>query len=486
MEPAAAAAILKTSLKTPKAPSTIADAATASGLALRDAERGLQWLTHEYRGHLRVTEDGDLLFLFPTGFTKPWQTTDALSRAASAVGRGIAGVGRFIVRAWLMIVLVAYAALFLAILIGTMFAQSNNNSSSRRSAGGGELLYVLFRVLGDALFWTFHPFSPVSIAYAPMYDARAARRDRRRERADETPFYEKVNRFVFGPTEPPVDPRENERRILAEIRAGKGRIGLGDVMRVTGLPRDKADPMMARLMLDYDGEVEVSDEGGIYYRFEAMRKSAQDEPQSRGEALPQKQPSAAPSKLAPLTGNGAGANVLIAALNGFNALMALYAIDANLTLAKLAHLGGRIPLSRLPYDGVPIVLGVIPLVFSLALFALPLARAALRPAKAKKVARENARLSVLREVLSRVKSKKPITDAALSGAWAKAAGKPPESKELTREVVALGGDVDIGEQGEVRYRFADLETEATALEAEREAEPDEEARVGKVVFASDN
>jgi hypothetical protein len=482
MEPAAAAAILQTSLKTPKAPCTIADAATASGLALRDAERGLQWLTHEYRGHLRVTEDGDLLFLFPTGFTKPWQTTDALSRAASAVGRTLAGVGRFVVRAWLMIVLVAYAALFLAILIGSMFAQSNNNSSSRRSSGGGELLYVLFRVLGDALFWTFHPFSPVSVAYAPMY---ASRGERRRERSkDETPFYEKVNRFVFGPTEPPVDPRENERRILAEIRAGKGRIGLGDVMRVTGLPRDKADPMMARLMLDYEGEVEVSDEGGIYYRFEAMRRSAQDEP--AWEAPPQKQPSAAPSKLAPLTGNGAGSNVLIAALNGFNALMALYAFDANLTLAKLAHLGGRIPLSRLPYDGVPIVLGVIPLVFSIALFALPIARAALRPAKAKKLARENARLSVLREVLSRVKSKKPITDAALSGAWAKAAGKPPESKELTREVVALGGDVDIGEQGEVRYRFADLETEAVALAAEREAASDEEARVGKVVFASDN
>ncbi len=38
-------------------------------------------------------------------------------------------------------------------------------------------------------------------------------------------------------------------------------------MRVTGLPRDEADPLMSRLMLDYDGSVEVSDEGGIFYRF---------------------------------------------------------------------------------------------------------------------------------------------------------------------------------------------------------------------------
>ena len=67
--------------------------------------------------------------------------------------------------------------------------------------------------------------------------ARAARRKK-----DETPFYEKVNRFFFGPDVPPPDPREMERRILAEIRAQKGRIGLADVIRVTGLPARRGRP----------------------------------------------------------------------------------------------------------------------------------------------------------------------------------------------------------------------------------------------------
>jgi hypothetical protein len=43
-----------------------------------------------------------------------------------------------------------------------------------------------------------------------------------------------------------------------------------------------------------------------------------------------------------------------------------------------------------------------------------------------------------------------------------------------------------GNTGEVRYRFADLETEAEALQAEREAAPEEEKAVGRVVFASDD
>ena len=73
--------------------------------------------------------------------------------------------------------------------------------------------------------------------------------------------------------------------MLAAIRAGKGRIGLADVMRVTGLPREQADRMMARLMLDYEGDVDVSEDGGIVYRFAAMRKTAAAEPRVESASL---------------------------------------------------------------------------------------------------------------------------------------------------------------------------------------------------------
>ena len=34
--------------------------------------------------------------------------------------------------------------------------------------------------------------------------------------------------------------------------------------------------MMARLMLDYEGDVGVSEDGGIFYSFPAMRKTASE------------------------------------------------------------------------------------------------------------------------------------------------------------------------------------------------------------------
>jgi hypothetical protein len=476
-DPREAARVLIASLKDPEAPHTVADAATASGLALRDTERGLTWLTQEYRGHLRATEGGELLYLFPTGFTQPWKTYDAWSRSGRAVAKGAIGAGRFIVRAWLMIVLLAYVAIFLAILVGMMFARQGNSNDRRGSGGFSGIGFALFRVLGDALFWTFHPFSPFAVTpYGQGYGYASNGGQRSRAKRDEVPFYERVNRYFFGPTPPKEDPLAHERAILGELRAQKGRIGLGDVMRVTGLPRDKADPLMARLMLDYDGD--------IVYHFEGMRRTATEGPGARPrpawETLPE---------LPPLTGNPFETNLLIVGLNLFNVVMSAVAIDQNITLAKLPLLFFRhIPLVRMPYDGTPIVLGMIPLVFSLAIFLLPIGRALLRPAREQALAREKGRLGVLREVLTRVENHKEVTDAALEGAFRRASGGAPKKGEISARVAELGADVAVSsETGGVRYRFADLETEAEALEAEREAADDEEEKkVGRVVFATDD
>jgi hypothetical protein len=277
-----------------------------------------------------------------------------------------------------------------------------------------------------------------------------------------------------------------EKKIVAAIRAGKGRIGLGDVMRVTGLPREEADPLMAKLMLDFDGDVVVSDEGGISYRFPSMRVTARATADA-GDAEP-RAPEPAwthPPALPPLTGNDGGANVLVTLLNGFNLLMAIWALDANLTLAKVIAMMQGIPLIKLPYDGLPIALGVVPLVMSLLLFALPIVRAILRPRREKTIARERGRLAVLREVITQTTRKEPVDEESVARAWSEATGEKPNDKAIVHEVVRLGGDVDADAQGRVRYRFVDLETEAAALEEERAAAEEEEKKAGRVVFASD-
>ena len=473
LDPEAAAAVVRRTFGDPRAPKTVADAAVASGLALRDAEAGLTWLTKEYRGHLRVTEEGQLLYFFPEGFSQPWIQRELLERFARAAGAAVLGALRFVVRAWLLLALVFYAVVFVAILVG-LSAQKGERDDNRRS---GELASALFRALFDALFWTFHPFSP--FAYRSHTWAEPRRRQTHRE--PEVPLYEKVNRFVFGPSVEKPDPNAAMARLLAAIRAGKGRIGLSDVLRVTGLPRDQADGMMASLMLDYEGEVEVGERGGIYYRFEPLRKTA--------EALPALRPpppawSEMPTPQ-PLTGNTFGANLLVAILNGFNLSMSAFLLGSGFTLVDLFLLFRRIPPPWLPQGGVPFVLGLVPLLLSLLVFVVPLVRAAVRPWKNAKLARERGRLALLREVLERVPSAEPVREDQLKRAYRAVAGEEPSEQVLRERIVELGGDVDLEGGEPIRYRFPELEEEAADVADERERASDDEAKVGAVIFRSD-
>ena len=130
--------------------------------------------------------------------------------------------------------------------------------------------------------------------------------------------------------------------------------------------------MMARLMLDYDGDVDVSEDGGIVYRFAAIRKTASETPTEREP--PPAWTRAKP--LLPLTGNPIGANVAIAAINAFNLFMGLWGIENHMTLERAIHLFDKVP-HHVVDTGTPIVLGVVPLVFSALLFLLPLGRALL-------------------------------------------------------------------------------------------------------------
>jgi len=469
------AELIRKAIVDPTKPFTVADASVASGLALRDAEEGLHVLTSEYRGHLRVSEDGDLVHVFPHGFTKPWETKERFDRFVEKVTGALLGIGRFVVRAWLLVVMIAYAVLFIALLIGLMFAGRSNDRDGG-SSQIGSLVGTLLRVIAEAFWWTWHPFSPLYVA-----DYGAVPRITERER-DKTPFYEKVNRFVFGPTTPPPDPEAMRSRVLSEIRARKGRIGLADVMRVTGLPRDQADPLMAKLMLDYEGEVDVAEQGGIVYRFEAIRRTAGETNDRPGRPAWE-----TPPVVPPLTGNTMPANVGIAALNVFNALAAAFVLENGWTIMNIIHLFEKRPRGVPPVfePGTPIALGIVPLVFSIAVLLLPAVRAAFRARTEKKVAEEKARLAILREVLARAPKKEPVPDERLKTVWRVATGEEPTSKEITKRVVELGGDVDIGPEGEVRYRFADLEAEAEALEEERAQASESEARLGKIVFTTE-
>jgi hypothetical protein len=475
-----AAEALRAQLGGHKGDLTVADAAAKGGLSLRAAEQGLFALMETYPSNLRATDTGELLFSFPKGLDVPRQSQSRWRKLWKKVSGAARAAGRFILRAWISVVMIGYALLFLAIMIGLLVASLSGNRDGDGDgivSGGGEILYVLFRVITEALFWTFHP----GLTWDTGYRHRPARSKIGKKKKKDIAFYEKVNRFVFGPPPPTEDPRERERQLLAFVRSHKGRIGLTDVLRLTGLPREAAEPVLARLMLDYEGEVNVSDDGGITYEFPKLRVSAGA---TKSGAVDFELDDRVP--LPALTGNTGGANFLVGALNLFNVVAAAAALALGITVADVFNLISQIPPQP---DGIAWVLGAVPLFFSLAIFAMPLWRAFRRPAQKKKVAQENGRRALTERVLAMLRFKSgedaSFSEEDLKEAFRDGAGDAPSEKELQRHVVELGGDLDVEESGRALYRFRDLEAEVAALQAERAAADDAEMGAGQVVYAAE-
>lgn len=452
---------------------TVADASAKAGLALRDAETGLHELVSRYHGHLGATEKGELVFRFPAGLVDPDRGAPSWLRK---VGQALAGVGRFMVRAWVSVVVVGYALVFGAIMIALATRSDSDDD------GVGDTIGIVLRVMFEALYWTFHPFSP--FYHHDSFGWGGGGRGKRQKKA---PFYERVNRFVFGPAAKPERPYEEiQGELASEIRRLKGRIGVADVMRITGLGRGDADAVLSRLMLNLDGDVSVTDDGAIVYAFKELRQTASSREQA---AVPQ------PFWLhklvaSPITGNTIDSNLLIGALNGFNVAASGYALASDLTIDRLtwllSNVGSRSRgidvVDAPPSDGVPLVLGLVPFVFSSALFVLPIVRAFRHPSVRRKIQAENGRRAVAARVMQA--GLEVFPEGEIKGLFAQGAGRAGTDAEVLAAARSLGGDFDLHEDKPV-YRFAELARERRALALERASARDEEQSAGQVVFSSD-
>ena len=418
---------------------TRADAIVASGLPEDEAGRALTMLLKEYRSHLSATESGELLYEFDPAFAR----RDAVSwrERAATVGSKLWKAFTFLFKVAIVVTLVGYFALFVAMMVALVFARSG--SSDNDDDGG-------FGIGGLFWFWGWDMGSD-------GYGRRPARLAAREKRA---PFYKRVFAFVFGPPEPAVDPLQDEKQIVAYIRAQRGRIAAVDLVRLMGWTFPRAEEEVTRLMVDYGGEPEVSDDGVVFYTFKEVRKTAD----GSAEGISPRWASERLEAPSPLTGNEPGTNMLIGVFNGFNLLAPFWIVPM---------FESRLHVSL---ESSRFVFWDFPLVFSALFFAVPTGRWI----KARLEAGRRRARNDQRRLLGRI--------FAGSGARPREqlAPTPALGALLDRELVALGGDIapEPDDFGRVLYTFPRIEQEIAALARVRAAAPSVERDAGPVVFSS--
>jgi hypothetical protein len=434
-----AKAVMMEALRGRGARLTRADAMVASGLPEDEAGRALTVLLKEYRSHLSATESGELLYEFDPTFAR----RDALSwrERGAALANVLWKSFALLFKVAIVATLVGYFALFVAMMVAFLVARSGSSDSD--DDGG-------FGIGGLFWFWGWDP-APDGYGRRPRRSARSAPR---------TPFYKRVFAFVFGPPAPAVDPLEDEKRIVAYIRAQRGRIAAVDLVRLMGWSFPQAEEEATRLMVDYGGEPEVLDDGVVVYAFKALRKTATgpDRATPPGWAWERLEPSL------PLTGNESGQNALIGLFNGFNLLAPFWIVPA---------FEARLHVSLASWQ---FLFRDFPLAFSALFFAVP----ASRWVKARLDAGGRRTRNDRRRLLGRI--------FASTGARTREelAPTPALGAVLDRELVTLGGDIaaEPDERGQIRYAFPRIEQEAAALSRARAAAESAERDAGQVVFSS--
>lgn len=462
---------------------TVADVSARSGLALRDAERALQWALGEFRGHLQVTDKGELIYHLPNGFRRP----DGARESARELARRVSATAwkglQVVMKWWVLGTVVTYAATFALIVLGFTVASIAGQRDDDDDGPGGFASFWMWRLtmelVSDALYaasWSADMRRLESRRYeSPRVPAR-------RQAMREPPLrtYERVHQFIFGAPVKAADPGEEERRLLAVIRQRRGRVGVADVMEVTGLNAQDAEARITRLLVDFEGEIEISDEGGVFYVFRDVLVSTGPSSTTSVEPVWDR-----PVKVPALTGsNAAEHNLIIGGVNLFNLGMGAFAVTHHWTLENLVRMFTT-HARHLVLDttSAPLLLGWMPVAFSSALYAIPAVRALVLSRQRAKAAAENGRQAVLRAVLEDVEGL--FAPDALARLFRKSAGRAPRRDELKDMLLRMGGETTHLDDGTQRWRFPDLARERRALLPARLAASAAEASAGAIVFDSE-
>ena len=432
-----------------------------SGLPADDVRAGLKALLESHRGQLAVSDSGELLYEFDPRLIQRG-TEPFTARLGRAVGRALTGA----FKAWIVVMLVGYFVLFVVLVIAALFAQRGNDSRGGWSRGrrGGPVPIPNFWFW----YWIWGPRWRIG---RPYYGRRW---ERTLDGDDKVPFYKKVFAFVFGPDRPRPTQQQLDRSTLRLIRSRSGVLTTAELVEHTALGYDEAESEMARLLGAYDGEAVASPEGELVYAFPELTKTLHAHRRVRP-------PNPSWMRLEyplELTGNTKGANAAIAGMNGF-------------TLAAAATAPWFI-FPRLGIGGPAafLALVIVPVVFSVLFFGIPLVRAGVMKLENRRRARRNVRRVLLGMVYERSLGGDPGLTVAEARRFA-AQRLKSVGPELSQVDVALqelaaefGADVSPDPEGELVYTFPAISREMGASETVRRNLALSDRPLGEVIYST--
>ncbi|MEM9155170.1 MAG: hypothetical protein AAGB13_09055 [Cyanobacteria bacterium P01_F01_bin.33] len=271
---------------------TIGDVAGQTGLALDNARQELMSLARDAGGQMHVSDRGDILYTFERNYRAILNRRANASRYAvlrRKLWQGFLSGLRLSFGVILVLSILVAIGIIIALQIAAQSSQSgdrNRSGSFGSRRGGGIFIPNLW--IGNP-FWHYSTrsryrrgrFAPGSLNRNQFDRARSTSSGNE----SELNFLEAVYSFIFGDGNPNADLEERSDRAIANTIRAQGGVITGEQV-LPLLPEAPAkdqmeyEDYMLPVLVQFDGQPQVSDRGEIVYQFPELQAVADSVKQS--------------------------------------------------------------------------------------------------------------------------------------------------------------------------------------------------------------
>ena len=246
---------------------TAGDVASSSGIQLFDATQALTALAADTNASLEVTNDGDLVYVFPSGYKQLLQAKSFKLKTEPTVDK-VKEFLSYLVRVSFGTTLVASVVIVYTTIFALLSSQRDDRND-RRSSRGGSMMFFGPRFYPGDIFWYLDPYY-----YRRPYRLRAK---------DEMNFFEAVFSFVFGDGDPNNDFERERWALIGQTIAKNEGVVTGEQLAPfldrEGSAELSDESFVLPVLTRFEGSPEMDDSGNIFYRFPAAQVTALEKKQ---------------------------------------------------------------------------------------------------------------------------------------------------------------------------------------------------------------
>ncbi|XP_009619743.1 uncharacterized protein At5g03900, chloroplastic-like [Nicotiana tabacum] len=249
---------------------TVGDVASKAGLQLSQAQKALQALATDTNGFLEVSDEGDVLYVFPKDYRSNLTAKSFRMKVEPFLEKAKLA-GEYLVRVSFGTALIASIVIVYTTIIAILSSRSEEDNRGRRgrSYDSGFTFYLS----PTDLFWYWDPY---------YY-----RRQRVRKESGGMNFIESVFSFVFGDGDPNQEIEEERWKLVGQYISSNGGVvaaeELAPFLDVETPNKTDDESYILPVLLRFDGQPEVDEEGNILYRFPSLQRTAAPQRSGRKE-----------------------------------------------------------------------------------------------------------------------------------------------------------------------------------------------------------